>query len=280
MLFVPGGEFVSGLSDGHVAKLAVWEQQGRIPAGNDPPDLLRKIRNDLRDRIQPETAVHIGPFYVDKHEVTNRQYRLFIAEQKDDAHRPGIRYNTDGYNIVPQGRWKFYALWKDSKHNHDDQPVTCVSAEDVLAYARWAGKTIPTRLQWERAAVGEGGRVFPWGSDFKVGYCRCSCMPVGKTVEDLSLRELWHWPSDVPSRVGTHPHDVSPFGCYDMAGNVSEWVSEEAESQTREPRLLVVGGNAGSFEHHQLVPAQKYAIVEPGKRVGFRTVLLIDDTTE
>jgi len=134
---------------------------------------LEQRRSYLKSRIRASQKARLGPFYIDKYEVTNRQYRLFMAEEKDKTHAPGIRYNTDGYNIYALGEWKFYDLWKDKRRSHDDQPVTCVSEGDAIAYARWAGRSLPSQLHWERAAVGEGGRLFPWGSDFKPGDCRC-----------------------------------------------------------------------------------------------------------
>ena len=228
----------------------------------------------------------VGAFYIDKCEVTNEQYRRFVAEVKDEKHVPGIA-GGPSYNLFRSGPIKVtYKLWDDKKRNHDKQPVTCVSEKDAAAYAKWAGKTVPMRVEWERAATGEGDRLFPWGSEFEASMCRSSVakrgaeggenaeMPKGKVGAAIELygmiREARN--ATVPSEVGTFAKDVSPFGVMDMAGNVSEWVREGTR------KYGTAGGNSSTLILSWLVPARAdESFIGSYKVLGFRTVLEVEE---
>ena|GEM_PF-7015388 len=264
-------------------------------------DLLFEVTADPVQRklkylsviIKPYAKQQLGPFYIDKYEVTNRQYRIFMEDMNHEDHHPGIEYRSPTYNIFG-GKKKFYDLWKDRKRNHDNQPVTCVSAEDSIAYAKWAGKSIPTQLQWERAATGDGNQIFPWGSDFKSYYCRTQVKSDRnkKEIKDMEDEFKGKWGkvrlvigasidiykiirdgrnSTIPSKVGMYPRDRSPFGCYDMAGNVSEWVKWDKQDDYR-----LIGGNCSSVTIEKHIPARKENVYVDNPRLyGFRTMLLL-----
>lgn len=266
MVFVPAGEFVSGLTDEQINSLADLDYNIRAPVDNYPPNLLQDILSEIREYVRPApaTRVRLGGFYIDKYEVSNRQYRCFMAGQKASNHHPGILRRGGGMNVWDEEVKGFYDLWADPKRNHDEQPVTCVSGEDAAAFAAWAGKSLPTYLQWERAAVGDGNRLFPWGSYPLRGVCRCDVR---------TIREKFFWAS-IPATVGFYKLDISPFGCNDMGGNVSEWVLGEDVFRTN---FRVKGGSAASFWMRQICSAMTdYA--EGGKEIGFRTVLCVEGT--
>lgn len=270
------------------------------------------MRKRLRESFPAPRNIRLGPFYVDKYEVTNRQYRRFFEQAKDPQRRPGLWYGPT-YNIQGPMNPKFYELWKDAARNADDQPITCVSKKDALAYAQWAGKRLPRREEWQRAALGDGNRLFPWGNDFAPDLCKCGMNPSdGQTKsapalervaesttrmleterKSVRVREALRIAANlpaaarelramlreinepaVPAKVGTFSKDVSPFGCYDLGGNVSEWVVQQSRGLARGREYVTIGGNAGSFSVEYLLPAQERSYEAPGKLVGFRTVL-------
>ncbi|MCR5663098.1 MAG: SUMF1/EgtB/PvdO family nonheme iron enzyme [bacterium] len=125
-------------------------------------------------------------FYIDRYEITNKQFSRFVDITK---------YKTDG-------KWKQYAT-----PDRRDHPVICVSWYDANAYAIWAGKRLPTADEWEKAARGGDGRPYPWGTGWDSTRLNCSESALGNTAP-----------------VGSFPRGASPYGAEDMAGNVWEWV--------------------------------------------------------
>ncbi|UCE64402.1 MAG: formylglycine-generating enzyme family protein, partial [Nitrospirota bacterium] len=105
--------------------------------------------------------------------------------------------------------WAGMALPNKEILNH---PVVCVSWDDAKAYADWASMQLPSEQDWEKAARGTDGRIYPWGDNWVEGYCN--------TVEAWVHEEG----KGKTTRVGQYPADAnSPYGCVDMAGNVWEW---------------------------------------------------------
>lgn len=140
----------------------------------------------------PEHTVYLDAYYIDKKEVTNEQYRKFVEET--GYHRPNC--------------------WNDARLNRPDYPVVGVTWEDAVAYATWAGKRLPTEAEWEKAARGTDKRLWPWGNKFDKGLC---------TVWESDCREAGLRGT---TPVGKYENGKSPYGCYDMAGNVWEWCSD------------------------------------------------------
>jgi len=97
----------------------------------------------------------------------------------------------------------------------DQEPVVNVTWQDASDYAAWAGGQLPTNLQWEKAARGQQGRVYPWGDDFDPS-------AVQAKAADPSVSE--------PAAVGSHKAGVSPYGAQDMSGNVAEWTQTIGET--------------------------------------------------
>jgi len=135
---------------------------------------------------RPQHKEYVEEFYIDKYETTNEQYKVFV--QATGRAIPRHWENGD----YPKG-----------KGNH---PVVYVSWEDADAYAKWLGKRLPTEIEWEKAARGTDARIWPWGNTFDLTKCNV---------------ETWEGSGSKP--VGSYPTGVSPYGVYDMAGNVWEW---------------------------------------------------------
>jgi formylglycine-generating enzyme required for sulfatase activity len=137
----------------------------------------------------PAHAVRLSTYYIDQHEVTNRQFRTFL----EDTHYLGR----------PAGRWlvdeKFRAL-------PDNAPAVFVNYHDAEAYAIWALKRLPTEAQWELAARSVDGRRYPWGDE-----------PV-RWARERKFRQI--------DPVMIFPEDSSPYGVFDMAGNALEWTRD------------------------------------------------------
>lgn len=162
MVYIPKGEFIVGSNEG-------FQFEG------------------------PKQKIILEAFFIDKTEVTNKQYKRFI--------------DNTGYPPPPH--------WKNNTYpeGQDEYPVVNVSLEDAQAYAKWAGKRLPTEFEWEKAARGTDARIFPWGNSWEENIANISWfLGIGKI-----------------KKVMTHQKDLSPYGCYDMAGNVREWTSSKFE---------------------------------------------------
>ncbi|NOY62578.1 MAG: formylglycine-generating enzyme family protein [Gammaproteobacteria bacterium] len=141
----------------------------------------------------PQHIVSISPFYIDKYEVTNLQYRAFISATK----RRSPRHFEN--RTFPQGK--------------ADHPVTQVTWYDAEAYCKWANKRLPSDAEWEKAARGTDGRRFPWGNQFE--------LHSANTPQRWAI--LQHEGDTSP--VGAFHDGISPYGAYDMSGNVWEWTN-------------------------------------------------------
>jgi serine/threonine protein kinase/formylglycine-generating enzyme required for sulfatase activity len=150
-----------------------------------------------------EKSERVAPFYIDRTEVTNAQYRAF-AQATNRAMPP-----------APE--------WDRRYFDKDEYPVVNVTWQDAAAYAAWAGKRLPTQAEWEKAARGYDGRTYPWGNWTQA------------TAANLTGTDDGH---RFTAPVGAFPYDESPFGAIDMAGNVSEWVNAEVSGAK-----MVRGGN-------------------------------------
>ena len=159
---------------------------------------------DAESDEQPVHTVYVDAFYIDKYEVTNAQYKKFV-DANPQWQKDNIPRNLHNGKYLRFWRGNTYYL---SKENH---PVVYVSWYAAMAYAKWAGKRLPTEAEWEKAARGGVvGRKYPWGDlidSTKANYGRA----VGKTM-----------------LVGTYP--ANDYDLYDMVGNVMEWCLDAYET--------------------------------------------------
>lgn len=159
-----------------------------IPAG----EFIMGSDNRLPDE-GPQHKVTLKAYWMDVYEVTNQQYKKFIdtTDRRSPAHFRNRAY--------PPG-----------KEHH---PVTEVTWYDAEAYCAWAGKRLPTDEEWEKAARGADGRMFPWGNEFDLN----------KANTPMRWAKLKQEGGTLP--VGSFPGGASPYGLYDMSGNVWEWTA-------------------------------------------------------
>ncbi len=154
----------------------------------------------------PRHRVWLERYYIDKYEVSVGEFRKFM--QTTNLRVPRI--------------WSVEA-WKDMYPKpKDNHPMTGVTWYDADAYCRWVGKRLPTEAAWEKAARGTDGRQFPWGNEPGVP---------GKNIRANTIEAGISW--TMPS--GSYPEGVSPYGVYDMSGNVMEWTSSWYQSYIGSP---------------------------------------------
>jgi iron(II)-dependent oxidoreductase len=161
--------------------------------------MLDNRENPIFATEVPVQTIYLDSYYIDRYPVTNFQYRKFI---EDTGHR------------------------KPMLLNHPDwgrplQPIVFIGWDDARAYAEWAGKALPSEAQWEKAGRGRDGRWWAWGHEFLPGRCN-------SREHDLQIT----------SEIGKFDDGISPYGCYDMCGNV--W--EMCEGQWLEDTLPMRGG--------------------------------------
>ncbi len=253
LILIVGGTYRRG------STRAIIEADLQLPTnGPEPEEFL--FWNELSNR-----DVAVDSFYLDETEVTCGQYRQFIEA---GGYRNQELWSAEGWAWLQQAKVTQPAAWEASQRTADDLPVAGVSWYEAQAYARWAGRRLPTEAEWEYAAQGGTGLRFDQGNDFK--------------AERFSL--------GLPSTVPVKLHDPSPFGLYDLTGNVQEWVADVFDSDfykwgeqfnpicvgtvkvdVTEPRRVVRGGG---FDADAIqARTRKRAALPPGERrlnTGFR----------
>ncbi len=143
----------------------------------------------------PTREVTLKEYWIDQYEVTNGMYSLCV--QAGVCQAPQTSYSNR--------RSKYFG-----NPEFQDYPVITVTWTDAQIYCAWVGRRLPTEAEWERAARGDDDlRTFPWGE-----------APPSELYANFNnlIRDT--------SRIGSYPLGVSPFGAYDMAGNVAEWVQD------------------------------------------------------
>jgi formylglycine-generating enzyme required for sulfatase activity len=222
MARVPGGRFVYRATHR-------WREGGLIMIDEGPREVVMQ------------------QFWIDCFEVTNRDFQLFLEAS---GYRPAEPHN-------------FLRHWRDglpeALANH---PVTWVALQDARAYAGWAGKRLPTDMEWQWAAQGDDGRDWPWGGEFDPARCNGD--------------------SDGTTPVDRFAGNRSPFGVHDMVGNVWEWTDTIGSDgwhrwclirggsyyQARGSMWYAEGGAQPVHHHH------KFLLLAPGidrcATIGFR----------
>ena len=209
MVYVPAGEFQMGSTDAQVDEaFALCNLVGTCP---------REVFEDE----QPAHAVALDGLWVDRTEVTNAQYRRCVEAGKCEA--------PEFHN---------YKYKDAATENH---PMVYVDWFEAQAYCEWAGARLPTEAEWEHAARGPEGRVFPWGDHFddtRLNYCDANCTEShADDAADDGHKET--------APVGSYPNGASWCGTLDMTGNVSEWVADRFDEYPSERQENPTGPASG-----------------------------------
>jgi ergothioneine biosynthesis protein EgtB len=177
------------------------------------------------DNELPEHKVYLQTYRMDLTPVTNGDFIKFV---KAGGYEDYKYWLADGWDLVQAQGWKAPLYWENNKDGrwvkkdfrglHEiepDEPVVNVSYYEADAYARWAGKRLPTEAEWEKAASWNENlqrkTMYPWGD-------------AEPTPRHANLMESWIWS---PTKIGSYPEGRSYYGCHQMVGDVWEWTSSE-----------------------------------------------------
>ena len=261
----------------------VWIPSGEFSMGGINPVGMNEGGSESMNDARPVHRVHVKGFFMDASEVTNKEFAAFVqatgyvtvaetkptkeefptAPEEDLVAGSVVFTPTQVVDLNDHYQWWNYihgADWKHPQGPHsdikgkDDYPVVHIAWEDAAAYAKWAGKRLPTEAEWEFAARGgHAGDLYTWGNQFK---------PNGKWMANTYQGKFPQ--SDIGSDgfTGIAPVKQFPantYGLYDMAGNVWEWCNDWYRPDYYETL-------AGKVTNNPQGPAESYDPAEPGQK--------------
>ena len=186
MVYVPAGPFLMGSADSD---------------------------SDADEWEKPQRMVYLDGYWIDKTPITNRMFAKFVAETgyQTEAEKEGWSWAWNGstWEKTEGANWQHPRGPKSNLSAKWDHPVVHISWHDAQAYSQWAGRRLPTEAEWEKAARGSDGRLYPWGN----------AEPNDKLLNfNMNVKDT--------TPVGSYPAGASPYGALDMAGNVWEWTAD------------------------------------------------------
>jgi formylglycine-generating enzyme required for sulfatase activity len=199
---------------------------------------------------EPVHKVQLAAFHIDPYEVTNSQYKA--CEDAGVCKPP--------QSSASETRERYY-----ENAEYDGYPVIQVTWEQAKVYCEWRGARLPSEAEWEKAARGTDERAYPWGGELDETFAN------------------FNWNIGDTTAVGSYESGKSPYGLYDMSGNVWEWVSslhqpypyrpdDGRESLTANGRRIVRGGSWGQDGNNSVRTTYRFAY-DPGRAatdIGFR----------
>ena len=194
----------------------------------------------------PQHAVTLSAYCIDKTEVTVAAYEACVAAGRCSAAPGTVHWAAySGEDVNRYSRWC-------NRSDRPDHPINCVDHDQAASYCTWKGQRLPTEAEWEYAARGTDGRVYPWGDEApsakRLNLCGRECA----AMANRQLNEDWKpkyddddgWDSTAP--VGSYPDGASPFGALDMAGNVWEWTGDWYGPYAKAAETNPHGANTGT----------------------------------
>jgi formylglycine-generating enzyme required for sulfatase activity len=200
----------------------VYVPEGTFLMGSTSAD------GDAHSNEFPQHEVYLDAFWIDRTEVTNAMYAAFLNARGNQLERGATWLDADDEDARIHKRG---GVW-EADAGYEDHPVIEVSWYGAQAYCEWAGRRLPTEAEWEKAARGTEGQLYPWGDEpptcSLAQYVGCE----GQTVP-----------------VGSKPDGESPYGAWDMAGNVWEWVADwyDADYYETLPAENPLGPGSGTY---------------------------------
>lgn len=208
--------------------------------------------DDIGNDESPQHTVYLDTYYIDKYEITNAQFKKFCDKTR--------------FQYPENPPWdSVYFLSKP------DNPVVLIHWHTAQSYLKWTGKRLPTEAEWEKAARGVDAMLYPWGNDHDLSRCNLD-----------SSKDNFQYTSPV----GVFTNGISPYGCYDMIGNVTEWCNDWHEPNyykftvkdnppgPEEGATRVLRG--GSYKDNDEIQCARRSEASPiavNVNVGFRCVL-------
>jgi serine/threonine protein kinase/formylglycine-generating enzyme required for sulfatase activity len=255
MVKVEAGEFLMGTSQANINTIARF-----FPSVKENANWKNMFNDEICN--SGKLKVRLDEFWIDRHEVTNEEYKAFIMANPSWKKSKIKKKYHDG---------NYLKYWEEDDYpaGKEKHPVVHVSWYAANAYARWKGKRLPSEAQWEKAARGTTGQIWPWGNIWN----NTSLNSNGSGIMDT-----------VP--VESYPQGKSPYGAHDMLGNVWEWCNDWYSKNyydlipKKNPKgppggnsKVIRGGSYNSFSSRLHLTNRRY--IEPttaSYSIGFRCV--------
>lgn len=213
MVYVPAGNFTMGM-----AADAAFTVCQNFPT---------PCSKDWFVNAEPEHTVNLDAYWIDKTEVTNAMFAGFVSATgyQTEGEKSGKGWAHSGSKFIEMSgvTWKTPHGAGSSIDGLENHPVVAVTQADAIAYCKWAGARLPTEAEWEKAARGTDGRLYPWGNQ----------QPDASLANFADTNASLPWADknvndgyEFTAPVGTFAAGASPYGALDMAGNAWEWVSD------------------------------------------------------